>query len=66
MNEVTDDIKNFMASTWIDQTAYREPITYAEAEANMKEWKNEGVEIPEGLTPFVFATLWNDMVEEDQ
>ena len=40
---MTDDIKNFMASTWIDQTAYREPITYAEAEANIKEWEKEGV-----------------------
>ena len=43
--------------------AEREMMSYKDAEYTMEEWRKEGVEIPEGLTPYYFSTIWNEFMK---
>ena len=53
------DIIAFVNSIILASTEGREPITENEAEYNIREWKKEGIEIPDGMTGKVFAMLLN-------
>ena len=39
-----------------------EPITTDEAEYTISCWKEEGHDLPEGLTPENFAAAWNSLI----
>lgn len=35
-----------------------------DADCTLEQWKEEGVDIPEGLTAELFVKLWNDICNE--
>lgn len=51
----------FITSVYADASTREKPlpITEEEAAVNMAEWKKDGVEYPEWLTPGAFAAVWN-------
>lgn len=40
-----------------------ELMSYKDAEYTMDEWRKWDIEIPEGLTPYYFSTIWNEFVK---
>ena len=55
------DWKAFVASCIYG--AEKELMSYKDAEYAMEEWRKQGEEIPEGLTPYYFSKIWNEFME---
>lgn len=51
----------FIAGIILSSTEGREPITLAEAETNLKEWK-ELIELPESITAEILCNTWNQLI----
>ena len=60
--EACKEIRAFVASVQIGSECF--PIeSDAESEELMREWKKDGVELPEGLLPYILTEVWNEMLE---
>lgn len=66
LKECMTEIESFVQDVFIDAawSEYPEKMTDNDAQINIDEWKNEGVDLPEGLTAPVFADVWNGLIEE--
>lgn len=66
LKECMPEIESFVQDVFIDAawSEYPEKMTDNDAQINIDEWKNEGVDLPEGLTAPVFADVWNGLIEE--
>lgn len=58
------DITNFVASFMLGEE--HTPMTYEDARYTFDEWVKEGMELPEGLTPEIFADEWNGQIEHER
>ena len=60
-NSISDDVFPFISSLFADG---REKVPYdiETAKNDLKQWENEGVEIPEGLTAETLKTEFNKML----
>lgn len=58
-----EECKAFVAGLFLSATEGREPMCVAEAYANIENWKAEGIDIPEGLTAYHLATMWDKCLE---
>lgn len=62
MAQVTREwIEEWMANS-LD--AYAELMTVEGAEADLRNLRAEGIEVPEDLTAEEYAAMWNEMVED--
>lgn len=62
MAQVTREwIEEWMANS-LD--AYAELMTVEGAEADLRNLRAEGIEVPEDLTAEEYAEMWNEMVED--
>lgn len=60
-----EDCKSFVNSLWLGLSYTPEIMTVEDAAYDIENFKAEGWEdIPEELTPEVYASLWNEMVRE--
>ena len=60
-NSVSDDIISFVSYLFTDGRD-KVPYDIKTAENDLKQWENEGVEIPEGLTAEILKTEFNKML----
>ena len=57
------EIRNFVATMFLDGGTAHEPMCWKEAEECINEWKAEGVDLPAKLTPYYLATVWDEMIK---
>lgn len=58
---MNDSLKNFVASMMYGEEL--EPMTIEEAAYTIEQWKAEGLEIPECVTPESYSDEWNRQLE---
>lgn len=61
--EYSADVVNFIACLVFGADLI--PITVADAAYDIQEWKKEGMDLPEDLTPEAYAEIWNGFCEVD-
>lgn len=52
----------FIAGIILSSTESRKPITIAEAEINLKEWKELEIDLPESITAEILCNTWNQLI----
>ena len=65
---MTDDVKQFVWDMYID-AAWQEkptPMSVADAQYNIDCWKEDEVDMPDGLTAEMFADEWNRIYNADK
>lgn len=63
--EKLQEFESFVAGVFLSSTGGRERMTLTDASATLREWAAEGVEFPEGLTPLMYAAIWNNMLRKE-
>ena len=63
---IDNEIINFIMSIIINDPNTKYPITTTEAAYNLYYMKSDGIEIPNKLTPAVFTTLYNELINNFQ
>lgn len=55
------DARAFTRAMWEDENTYNKParMDIYDAASNLSEYIAEGVEVPDILTPALYAILWN-------
>ena len=57
-------VRHFVTAVQMDVSTYGEvePLNESEAAYALEQWKSEGVEIPDGITPQMLMTEWNRQI----
>ena len=59
-----NDCRAFVAGILLASTEGRDPMTVEDAAVSLREWQAEGMDdIPDGLTPELISSLWNEMLD---
>ena len=53
----------FVAAVFLGSTEGREPMCMKDAYDTIDAWKDEGIELPRGLTAYQLCNLWNEFCE---
>lgn len=63
LQAVSEKIRAFTVCAFASESYYNtpEPITASDAAYNLAEMAADGVEIPGGLTPEIYAEFWNNL-----
>ncbi len=56
----------FVTGVFCGATEGRDYITIEDAEQSIREWRKEGIEVPETLDGECFANMWNTFVMEEE
>lgn len=61
INKQTEsEIRAFIAMIMLHGDAEMDLWCYRDAEYNMINWEKDGVEMPEGMTPYYLMKFWNE------
>lgn len=61
---VRADTSAFIATMMLCDDVLPVPVTAADAAYDMSNWIADGVDLPVGMTPELFAEIWNEMITE--
>lgn len=61
---VRAEIRSFIATMMLCDDVLPVPVTAADAAYDMSNWIADGVDLPVGMTPELFAEIWNEMIME--
>ena len=61
-----EECRAYVASVFLSATQGREPMCMKDAYDTLDEWKDEGIEIPKGLTAYHLCNLWNEFCEGEE
>lgn len=64
MNRSRTETREFIAMLMLCDDFLAAPITWEDAAYSMSNWDADGVELPSGMTPELFAEIWNEMIME--
>lgn len=53
----------FINNLFLHQSETPAPITVEDAAYNLENFRADGVDLPDGITPETYADAWNDAVE---
>lgn len=65
MDRTRKETREFIAMIMLCDDVLPVPITWEDAAYDMSNWDADGVELPSGMTPELFAEIWNEMIMED-
>ena len=54
--------RDFIATLMLCNDVNPSPITAEDAAYDMSNWAAEDVELPEGITPALYAEVWNELI----
>ena len=57
-----DEIRAFVNSLTYGEEP--EPITLEDAAYNLANWVADGVALPDGITPQIYMSTWNDAIAQ--
>ena len=55
----------FINNLFLHQSEAPAPITVEDAAYNLENFRADGVDLPNGITPETYAEAWNDAVSYD-
>lgn len=61
---VRSDTRSFIAMMLLCDDVLPVPITAEDAAYDMSNWIADGVDLPAGMTPALFAETWNEIIME--
>lgn len=64
--EIRSEVRAFVACILLQGDALTVPITAEDAAYDMSNWYADDVECPVGMTPELFAEVWNEMIMEEE
>ena len=62
-DSLRSDVRSFVATALLDQTADRSPMTLEDAALSLREWSLLDVDYPAGLTAPLLMEVWNAMID---
>jgi hypothetical protein len=65
-NQARDDTWEFIAMMMLCDDVLPVPITWEDAAYDMSNWAAEDIPLPAGMTPELFAEVWNEMIMEEK
>ena len=62
--EIRNEVRSFVSLLLLQGDCILEPITLEDAAYDMSNWYADDVEYPSGMTPELYAEVWNEFITE--
>jgi len=59
-----EDTREFISALMLCDDVLPVPITWEDAAYDISNWIADGVDIPAGMTPELYAATWNELIME--